>query len=44
VAEIFDVNQSAFERRNVRGIKCSSTCFWLSCSQILLRDSTAWCC
>ena len=41
VADILDVNQSAFESRVVRGIKYSSTCCWDSCSHILFKDSTA---
>ncbi len=41
VADILEVNQSAFERRMVRGMKCSSTCRSDSSPQILLRDSTA---
>ena len=35
------MNQSAFERRIVRGMKYCSTCCCESWSQILLRDSTA---
>lgn len=41
VAEIFDVNQSALERRTVKGMKNSSTCFCDSSLQILFRESTA---
>lgn len=36
------MNQSALERRIVRGMKYSSTCWEESSVQILLSDSTAW--
>lgn len=41
VAEILEVNQSAFDKRRTSGMKASSICCCDNSSQILLRDSTA---